>query len=169
MTIEELKGHIRQADWFAKLGKFQEREGTLALRTLEAWRSADAAADEHHSYIAENMRWLPSQSSEADPIHGGSLKALAEETGRAEEVKRLSLEVYRLTLASLRTVAASPLLRAGPHDFNPAARNAASYTTRMAASEICLDRRGLWCSLVPVFGEGFWPCGIMPDGKIVVY
>jgi hypothetical protein len=169
MTIEELKRHIQQADWFVKLGKFQEREGMLALGTLEAWRSADAAADEHHRYIADNMRWLPSESSEADPIHGGSLKLLAEETGKAAELKTLSLDIYKLTLVSLRPVVASPLLRVGSHDFNPVARNSVAYTTRMAASEICVDRQGFWCSLVPLFSEGFFPCGLMPDGKLVVY
>lgn len=169
MTIDELKQIIQAANWFAALGNFQEREGMIALRTLEAWRSEDAVVDPFHEHVADQMQWLPVQSSELDPIHGDTLKRLAHQLGREDDLRKLSFDIYKQTLAALRDVPEKPLLRIGPHNFNLPARNAAAYAARMAASEICTDRQSFWCSLILVFGAGNWPCGIMPDKKIVVF
>ncbi len=169
MTIDELKQQINEAKWFANLGHFREEEGKIAIRTLAAWRSEATVADEYHERVAERMRWLPSQSSDEDPIHGSSLKDLAKKNGTGPELTKHSLEAYKLTLASLRPVPPHPLLKIGPHDFNPPARNAAAYAARMAASEIVTERQGFWCSMFKLFSEGYFPCGIMPDGQVVVF
>ena len=169
MTTDELTRYVQEAQWFANLGHFREREGMIAIRTMEAWRSQERIADEYHESIADGMQWLPSDSSAEDAIHGSSLKSLAKEKGTEGELLKQSLAAYKRTLTSLRSVPPNPLLIIGPHDFNLSARNACAYATRMAACEIVTERQGFWCSLVKVFAEGNYPCGIMPDGKVVVF
>ena len=170
MTLDELTAHISSARWFSNLGRFEGGGGFIAITTMEAWRSEDTIADAHHEQVAENMEWLPSvYSGEPDPIHGNSLKLLAKELGKEDEFKKCSLEAYKRALASMRSVAETPLLRAGPHNFNTLARSMAAYAARASASEITVSRQGFWCSLIPLYSSGNFPCGLMPDKTIVVF
>lgn len=170
MTLDELTAHISSARWFSNLGRFQGGDRFIAIRTMEAWRSDDITTDAYHEHVAENIEWFPSvYSGKPDPVHGGSLKLLAKELGKEDEFKKHSLEAYKLALASMRSVPETPLLRAGPHNFNIRARSMAAYAARAAASEITVSRQGFWCSLIPLYSSGNFPCGLMPDKTIVVF
>lgn len=169
MTVEQLKKYLANANWFARLGTFDGRAMQIAIRNLDAWRSANAVADQFHEHIAEQMHWLPTAVSELDPIHGHSLRQRAREQRVEEQFKQETLAIYKLTLVSLRHVAPTPLLKAGPHDFNPAARGAAAFAFRAAAAEIVTGGEDFWCSLVSLYSDGHWPCGLMADGKVVVF
>ena len=169
MTIEELEMLTNTANWFSKLGHFHPTEKTLALRTLEAWRTENIATDTYHEKIANEMEWLPSEPSQPDPIHGTHLREIAESLGLTTELKSLSLKAYKDTLISLRNIADQPLLKIGPHDLNNAAKKSAAYSARIAAMEICLNQPGLWCEIIKLFAQGYLPCGLMPNGKLVVF
>ncbi|MCW3060407.1 MAG: hypothetical protein JWQ02_2228 [Capsulimonas sp.] len=96
------------------------------------------------------------------------LKALAQSLGREPEARAAGLEVYKLTLVSLRTMVDHPLLHFGPDDLTNAARGAAAFAMRRAAIEIMLDTPGFWCSLAPYYFQGNWPAGTLPGGRVVV-
>lgn len=169
MTIDELGVQLDSARWFTQLGQYRAEEGRQAISSLEAWRNEDDGADSYHHRIAGAMEWLPGQSSDPDPVHGERLQALAAQAGREEEMSQLSLTVYKRALASLNSMGETPLLRAGAHDFQHVARGGAAYAARKAACEIFLEQPGFWCSLIPLFCHGHWPCGLMPDKTLVVY
>ena len=169
MTLDELTEIIQGAQWFANLGRFHEQDGMIPIRTLEAWRSDDTVVDEYHESIALQMQWLENDKASEDSIHGATLKTLAREKGLEEELKARSLAFYKLTLISLRPIPSNPLLKCGPHDFNLPARSAAAYAARMATREIITQRQGFWCSVAQIFSAGNFPCGLLPDGKLVVF
>ena len=162
MTLEQLSGEIDSARWFANLGSYQAGAGQQAISSLKAWASEDEILDRYHEKIAEQMEWLPAQSQDPDPIHGDRL-------GQSEEAKQHSLAFYKLALASLRSVTEIPALQVGPHRFQHVAVGAASYACRRAALEICAGEPGFWCSLVPLYAAGHWPCGLLPDQTLIVF
>jgi len=158
MTLEELRGQIESARWFANLGGYVAGDGQLALQNLRAWASEDEILDRYHEKIAEQMEWLPAQSQDSDPIHGDRLE-------QGEE----GLAFYKLALNSLRSLAEIPALQVGPHRFQHVAVGAAGYACRRAAVEICAGQPGFWCGLVPLYATGQWPCGLLPDKTLVVF
>ena len=159
MQLEELKAYLKQARWFLHVGEFQEREGIICLRTLK-----DCEIDDR------DWDWLPTDAREEDPIHGDSLRLLADSLGKQLERRETVREVYKLTLESLRKVGEShPLFKLGPHNILPAAKGAAAYAARMAATEIVVSRQGFWCGLIPLYVEGFYPCGCTKQGQVVVF
>jgi hypothetical protein len=169
MTIQSLEEYVKRACWFSNLGNFQDCANMIAIKTIEAWTTEDTTVDPRHEYIADNMQWLPSDSSEEDPIHQPPLRLVAETLGKSDELRRLSLELDKQTLSALRNVPDNPLLVTGPHNLNGSARKSACYAFRLAAAEVVVGEQGFWCSLIPVFVAGNLPCGLMPDGKIVVF
>ena len=162
MTLDQLRGQIDSANWFSNLGQYQANSGQLALTSLLAWASEDEILDRYHEKIAEKMEWLPAQSQDPDPIHGDKLE-------QGEEAQQQALAFYKLALNSLRPLAEMPPLQVGPHRFQHVAVGAASYACRRAALEICAGEPGFWCSLVPLYAAGQWPCGLLPDKSLVVF
>ena len=159
MRLEELRSCLKDARWFSRVGEFRERGGVLRLASLEG-----AFTD------GRVWEWLPTDASAEDPIHGDSLRSLADSLGVGLERRGTAVEVYRLALESLRKVGQShPSFRVGPHDMLPAAKGAAAYAARMAATEIVVSRHGFWCSLIPLYVEGYYPCGYTEQGRVVVF
>lgn len=112
------------------------------------------------------MDWLPSSRDQPDPVHGESLMRLlkAGEISYHQEV----MTNYKLALHALRAVPDRSIC-SGPHDFTPAAIGAALYCVRMASLEMLAGRSGFWLAALEIYRAGHWPCGLLPDGTLVVY
>ena len=169
MKIEELEEAINQINWFSKLGEFSEVNGFIPIKTLSTWQSETAVVDEYHEKIADEMTWLPSVLDMPDPFHQQSLKDLAEKQDKLKIFKENTVNIYKITLKNFRTFQEISALKTGSHNFNPVAKGAALYAFRMAAGEIVLEMENYWCSLVPIYCGGNFPCGILPDRRIVVF
>lgn len=168
MTIEELIELINQANWFSRLGEFSgdENRGLIAIPDLSAW-SDDSNLDVEYLKIADAMRWIPTTRDEKDIFYGGFLKDQLKVIEN-KEIERLPMDLYKLTLKSLRNMVDHKLLHVGPHHFVEAAKGAALYASRHACMEIVTGNVGHWCRLMPLYCDGFWPCGLIKPDKIVV-
>ena len=156
MILDELNSLIRTATWFSNLGEPDVPREFIRIPSL--------AGDD----ISHQMDWLPTSRGQDDPIHGHSLEQRAEVTGKKQEFWQQSLEVYQTTLVMLRKFEGNPILKVGPNDFTEAARGAALFAARRAALEVLLGERGLWYRIMNVYHAGHWPCGILPNNRIVV-
>jgi hypothetical protein len=78
------------------------------------------------------------------------------------------MEAYKLAMKSLREFE-KERLKSGPNDFSEVAKGAALYCVRMAAMESLTDKPGFWTELMYFYSEGYWPCGLLGDGALVVY
>lgn len=164
MTREELRSLLEDTDWFANLGSAPEGRGFVVLRGLEPWAGEEPTtiSDEQ---IADSMSWLPSSREMPDPL-GDSLQG---PLSRSDESARgFPMEAYRLAINGLRGCEDGPRFRLGPHDFSGAAKGAALYATRAAATEVAVGQTGRWCEVLHIYADGFWPCGLMSDGRVVV-
>ena len=170
MTLDELRTRIAGAAWFSRLGRFESVVGYQAVGE-EEWRRGIARAvrtellGENHQGLVE--QWLPTTRDQPDPIREDELKAL-EETSDRRALRDARVAVFGLTLRSLRGRSDSELLRIGRTDLSIAARGAAGYAMRRAATEILLDSRGFWCELADLYHRGHWPFGIRGAGLVAV-
>ena len=158
MNLDDLKTHITETSWFHNLGHCPPREGIVTLE------NAEFLPDE----VADHLIYLPSTADGEDFMRGAELKALAQSLGCEAEARAAGLEIYKLTLVSLRKKTEHPLLRFGPHDLTNAAQGAATFAMRRAAIEIMLDACGFWRSVAPYYFQGNWPVGTLRDGRVVV-
>lgn len=166
MTLEELKTLLQETHWFERLCEPAARNGCVQVLSLAPWANiptCDAKLEE----IADQMDWLPSSREQEDPIHGESLEERSKQLGKTEEYFSQSLDIYKTAMASLRKFDGHAALKVGPHDFTEAARGAALFASRRAAYEILLADGDFWCSVMSLYGEGHWPCGILPNGVVV--
>lgn len=169
MTLEELYDLIGSARWFSELGRFEPSSGFVAIRSLEPWAYPDRPLDEQTQRIADAMDWLPTSRDQEDPIHGENLKKLTVSNSQADAIRQASLYVQKLVLRSLRR-ATSPHLRVGAHDFTEAAKGAAQSAVRQAVLEISLAIQDpFWVQLISIYGNGNWPCGLLPRRVVVVF
>ncbi len=169
MTLEELETLVRETHWFEHLCESMVNNECVQIPSLVPWTNIPTG-DANLERIADQMDWLPSSrdQDDDDPIHGKSLEERCEQLGKKEVYSRLSLDIYKKALASLRSFEGHPSLKVGPHNFTEAARGAALYACRRAAYEVLLGDCGFWCSAMSVYGQGHWPCGILPNGVVVV-
>lgn len=167
MTIEELQLLIENTVWFEHLAEPATPNGFVHIASLNPWANIPTG-DDRLEEIADQMDWLPSSRDQDDPIHGRSLEERSDQLGKKQEHSRQSLETYKAALSSLRKFDGHAAFKAGPHDFTEAARGAAVYAARRAAYEVLLDDCGFWCSVMNIYSEGRWPCGILPSGEVVV-
>lgn len=155
MTLDDLAAMIDEAPWFDHVGQYDGREGALPLSTVA---SSDA------------WDWLPTTRERPDPVHREALVELAEARGKTLERRQAELSATKRTMTSLRRVPEThPMMIDGAHDYTAAARGAAQYAARMAAREIVTGCPGFWCRVMGLYHSGYWPCGIMDDGRLVVY
>ena len=157
MDLDSLIAQIESAEWFESLGQYSSDGNSVALASLSP------------AHSPEGIEWLPTARDEIDPIHGDRLEGKAKEKGLEKEVRSASMEVYKITLKSLRTMRGNPLLKVGNSDSKEAAKGAALFAARRAAAEIVLGEEGFWCTLIPLFGAGHWPCGRLLDRRLVVF
>lgn len=168
MNINEMISEIKKAKWFSEVGSYPGGGGKRPIRSLAAWDSNVFAEgiDAHHAEIAAQMDWLPTTRDQSDPFHGESLRNELQEAG--PEAKAKVMEAYKQAMKSLGTVEASKLA-SGQNNFSEAATGAALYCSRMAAMEVVTGKPAIWCDLFEVYCAGYWPCGILPSGDVVVY
>lgn len=166
-AANHLRTLIQETPWFQRLGQPEIDDEYVWLPTLAPWADF-AEGDDELGRIADQMAWLPSSRDQDDPIGGRTLEHQVEAFGRTQEAAALVLEVYKTVLAALRPFAGHPALQVGPHDFTEAARGAALYAVRRAAYEAVLDKPGFWSRMIELYRAGHWPCGILPDGRVVV-
>ncbi len=74
----------------------------------------------------------------------------------------------KMAMKSLHNIDSAGL-KSGPNDFTEAAKGAALYCIRMSAIEVVLGKPGFWSELFHHYADGFWPCGILNNGVIVIY
>lgn len=167
MNIAELESLIANAGWFEHLTEPVSATGFVQIPCLDPWAKIPTG-DDRLEEIADRMDWLPTSRDQDDPIHGKALEERSEQLGRHKENSRQSLDIYKRALASLRDSARHPALKAGPNDFTDAAHGAALFASRRAAYEVLLEDCGFWCSVLNQYRDGHWPCGLLPDGTVVV-
>jgi len=167
MTIEELETLVWATHWFEHLCESMVNYEYVQIPSLGPWTKL-STGDTKLQRIADQMDWLPSSKDEVDPIYGKSLEERCEQRGKKEESSRFSLDISKKALVSLRRFEGQPSLKVGPHNFTEAARGAALYACRRAAYEVLLGDCGFWCSAMSVYRQGRCPCGILPNGVMVV-
>ncbi len=167
MTIDELEVDIKSAKWFSKLGQFPGSPKMVSIANLAAWSDENVYGDSDP--IADEMNWLPTTMDARDPIHGNDLVESLKTRGSTEDATLVVKDIYRTALVSLRKATQNPLLKVGRHDFTKAARGAALYAIQHAAMEILAESRiSFWSELIPLYRDGFWPCGLVSEQMIVV-
>ena len=167
MNVEELDSLLTDIEWFQHLGEPDVDDEFVRLPNLKPWTNEGTSGPELER-LADQMDWLPSSRDQDDPIHGNTLEQRAETLGKKQEFSKRSLETYKAVLTALRQFDGHPALKVGPHDFTEAARGAALFAARRAAYEALMGEPGFWCRLVNVYRSGYWPCGILPDQRVVV-
>lgn len=179
MTYEELKGLVQSPAWFTNLGHAVGAQGFVPITDVDLWKAVNAASISaefglpHDAAVFKkspfaDFQWLPTASEQPDPIHGEALLKAAGEQARESEFKAARIEIFRSALASQRGAADQPLLKIGPTDLNQPARMAGRYASRMAASEIVVDRVGFWCGVLRWYHRGHWPFAYLPSGEVLV-
>lgn len=175
MTIDELSDLLQSTNWFSRLGELVDTNSIEIpieeLRSLEEWKSVTGivANEPMPEIVKRGMEWLPTQRDMYDPVHGKAMEARSEQLGKKTDFSCLSLGIRKKALVSLRGFEGHPALQVGPHNFTEAARGAVVFAAGRAAYEILLDDCGYWCSIMHLYHQGHWPCGILPDKTVVVY
>ncbi|WP_133858909.1 hypothetical protein [Comamonas sp. JUb58] len=168
MNIDSLIFKIAEANWFSAVGAFGCKKGMQSITSLAAWDSDIFSGNLNTSdaIIAAQMDWLPSSKDQVDPFYGN---LLIEKWGEVKlNFENNIMEIYRKTLHSLR-MANNSKLTSGPHNYFEVAKGSALYCSRMAAIEIAIDHPSIWNELINLYIEGYWPCGLLPNGDVVVY
>ncbi|CZF86826.1 hypothetical protein [Grimontia marina] len=167
MTYEELITKIDNTSWFTKSGSYCSSGNNIGIQNLRAWDNStfeDSLSPELKK-IASSMDWLPSSRDQKDPFHG---QELTKRVAAIEGGKTKVMAAYKAASKKLSGYDKSKFV-SGPHDYSIAAKNAALYCVRMAAMECLSDSQGIWVEVFKVYSQGFWPCGVLPDKKLVVY
>lgn len=167
LNLDELQSLIRRSEWFTRLGEPLAARGYVHLSNLNAWAEG-LPENSDNELIASQMEWLPSARDQPDPFAVEGARLAETDSTLHAEVGRAVLDTYKLALASLRSFQSHPALIVGPHDFSEAARGAACYAARQAALEVLRNHPRTWCSIMRLYHAGHWPCGLIPDGRIVV-
>lgn len=168
MNIENLVSKLARAKWFSANGTFSESGGKSPIRSLAAWDSSVFAEsiDAYHAAIAAKMDWLPTSKDQVDPFYGDELRNKLHERGA--EASAEVMKFYKQVMKSVRNIDGSKLV-SGPNDFSEAAVGAALYCARMTAIEVVIGKPGVWGEIFDLYCAGYWPCGRLPDGAIIVY
>ena len=181
--LDELCGRIRATHWFEKLGQFPAKRGRFvgipdltiwgAAQTVELLPSAEVKIPHDDAFIERfgPMAWLD-VLEEADDEASRELLARKQKRGMSKAAFK---KIRRVAEASLKSAKEAHLLivtdeylAPGSHRFLPAARQSALYAIERCAEEINSGDEGVWCEIVTLLLEGFWPLGILPSGEIVV-
>lgn len=168
MTIEHIQQLTAQAQWFTALGTFQQQADRLPIQHLLAWDESifNSSIDDNHADIANAMDWLPSSGDQPDPFYANQL--ILEFQQQEAEARSHVMQIYKVAMSGLRHVD-HPLLHTSKHHFVEAAKGAALYCVRMAAIEAACGKPDIWGELLKLYAAGYWPCGVMPTGEIVVF
>lgn len=167
MKYDELIEKLNRINWFSKVGQFDGDERKTAIPSLAAWDSVEFSPELDKSIIriVSNMDWLPTTRDQENPINGDALR---KSLSSVKDGKKLVMDAYKLAMRSLREFDKEKF-KSGSNDFSEAAKGAALYCVRMAAMEALISKPGFWTELFDSYSEGYWPCGILNDGTVVIY
>ncbi|MFB2683099.1 hypothetical protein [Shewanella mangrovisoli] len=142
MNIETLIEQIENTDWLS------QAEHILALSQLQF-----------------EWDWLPTSRDQSNPFEGTFTAKVDQRTHDKEAEKR----VYKAALRSLRTVGnAHPKLVNGPHNYTESMKGSALFACKHAAKEVLSNQPGKWLTILALYKNGVWPCGITQTGELVI-
>ena len=167
MKYSELMKILDNINWFTFVGNYKSEGNKIAIHSLEAWDSAifPSDMDDKLTRCASLMNWLPTSWEEVDPIYG---HALLDSAHIVPDNKKLVMAAYKKAMKSLREFNKTQF-KSGRNDFSLAAKGAALYCVKMTAIESLAGKPGLWTEIFKLYIDGYWPCGLMPNGELVVY
>lgn len=157
---------IHHAPFFEHIGKAASDDRVHALTNLAPWGDESNVSDADNR-IAEEMDWLPTARDQDDPFYPGGVESRALSEDALNVAKSYRMEVYKAVLARLRNAEMSSL-RAGPNNFEEAAKGAIAYAFRNAATEVALGFEGKWLEIADIYFRGHWRCGVTKRGKLVI-
>lgn len=165
--FEHLIKQIETTSWFSNSGSYRSSGSTIGIPSLSAWDNSafEESLSAEMKKIASSMDWLPSSRDQKDPFYG---QELTQKIAAIEGGKTKVMAAYKAASKKLSNYDKSKFV-SGPHDYSNAAKNAALYCVRMAAIECLSDSQGIWVEIFKVYAQGYWPCGLLPDNKLVVY
>ncbi len=139
----------------------------IVLSNLAPWGDEENAS-EVDLRIADEMSWLPTTRDQEDPFYLGGIDSIATDPEKLTAAKDYRTSVYKALLAKLRGADFSHM-KAGPTNFTQAAKGAAAFAFRNAATEIVFGIEGKWVEIAEIYLKGHWPCGITKTGELVVF
>ena len=152
MTLCELEKLVDDARWFSRLGDISNEECAVSQTQVEVWD------------------WLPTSLDQTPPLGGEQTRSELKSNGKNEDRNNAEMSIARKVMVSLRPFDEEIRgLKFGPENLAPAARSGARIAARMAVREILLAREGPWCTVMRLYSEGFWPCGLTPDERVVLF
>lgn len=166
ITKEQFITLIANTDFFKNVGNASPGNSVIVLSSLAPWGN-ETNASESDIRIADQMDWLPTTREQSDPFYPYGLDSEATSEDVLIAIKSYRIEVYKAILGRLR-MADFSRLKAGPNNFAEAAKGAAAYSFRNAATEVVLGIQGRWLEVAEVYFNGNWPCGLTKTGKLVV-
>ncbi|MDD1796368.1 hypothetical protein LRP50_24925 [Enterovibrio sp. ZSDZ42] len=167
MTYEELLTNIDNTSWFTNSGSYRSSGNTIGIPSLSAWNDTifEESLRAEMKKIASSMDWFPSSRDQKDPFHG---QELTKRVAAVEGGKTKVMAAYKVASKKLSNYDKTKFV-SGPHDYSITAKSAALYCVRMAAMECLSNNQGVWVEVFKVYSQGYWPCGLLPDNKLVVY
>jgi hypothetical protein len=97
MTLDQLKNSINNAAWFSRLGQFGRCPNMIPIREIEADGMFDVIIDFDYPEGPDvEWEWLPTQRDQPDPFHGNKLVELAASMGKQDELREVTLDIYKL-------------------------------------------------------------------------
>jgi hypothetical protein len=169
MTLDDLKQTVVSAPWFARLGEFAGGPNCIAIRNIKTAGYLELIVELEAPHERLAWEWLPTEIAATDPVYGNELRELSRQLGKEEELRDVTLDIYKMALHALRPLDNNQRLIIGPHDLTGAAKSSALYSIRKAATEIVVGKPRFWCSLVPIFAGGNWPSGLSVNGDVIVF
>ncbi|MFB2654386.1 hypothetical protein [Shewanella seohaensis] len=142
MNIETLIEQIENTDWLS------QAKHILTLSQLQI-----------------EWDWLPTSRDQSNPF-------VATYTAKPDEQrydKETENRVYKAALKSLRSVGnAHPKLVDGPHNYTESMKGSALFACKHAAKEVLSNQPGKWLTILALYKNGVWPCGITQTGELVI-
>ena len=152
--------------FFGNVGNAASENGTIALSSLAPWGD-EINASKDDIRIADEMSWLPTTRDQGDPFYAEGVDSLAASQEELKSAKSYRMEIYKAVLAALHD-ADFTQLKAGANNFEGAAKGAAAFAFRNAATEVALGVDGKWLAVAEIYIKGHWPCGVTKAEKLVV-
>jgi len=160
---------IRSAPWFSRVGTFPNTKHAVGLTSLRVFGQSKLEVTDRDGFVAQRMSWMPSSNAHPDPFYG---ETLVERVEAAELTIEASANIQHLAMATgepIHDVHFPEDFLAGNHDLRIEARGGAMRAARGVGLELTLSTSGRWSEVFEIYLSGFWPLGLLPDGKLVVY
>jgi hypothetical protein len=134
MGASQILDAIASAQWFTRLGEAEVSHFVVPIKDLSGWREFLSSAEAREfgvdhpgrpGFPYSAMSWLPTSSSETDPIHGTTLATVARDRGLEPEFVAAKLAAFSAATQSQRSCGEIPALKCGGTDLSAAALSGA--------------------------------------------